>query len=75
MNHVIISAEECKGCRLCIKACPKECIALGTEINSSGYVAAEFKSGNCDCTACGLCYFICPEPGAITVIEEKDSNE
>ena len=74
MNHIIIKPEECKGCRLCIESCPRNCIAVGSKINKIGYLSAEFKSGNTACTACGICYFVCPEPGAITVIEEKEKQ-
>jgi NAD-dependent dihydropyrimidine dehydrogenase PreA subunit len=72
MNRIFIEAEECKGCRLCVKFCPKTCIAIGPSMNKMGYQYAEFKSEKC-CTACGICYYVCPEPGAIKVIEEKST--
>jgi NAD-dependent dihydropyrimidine dehydrogenase PreA subunit len=72
MNYVVIKSEECKGCRLCVVSCSKKSIAIGSTINKIGYLYAEFKKGTTDCTACGICYLVCPEPGAITVIEEKD---
>ncbi|MGA2507383.1 MAG: 4Fe-4S dicluster domain-containing protein [Chitinispirillaceae bacterium] len=72
MNHITIELEECKGCRLCVEFCPKGCIAIGSSINKMGYLYAEFKSGK-SCTACGICYSVCPEPGAITVISEKET--
>jgi NAD-dependent dihydropyrimidine dehydrogenase PreA subunit len=71
MNRIVIEAEECKGCRLCVEFCPKTCIAIGPSFNKMGYQYAEFKSEKC--TACGICYYVCPEPGAITVIEEKST--
>ena len=64
-NHVVIEAQECKGCRLCVEACPKSCLVIGSEINGQGYQYARFERPTC--TACGLCYYVCPEPGAITV--------
>jgi NAD-dependent dihydropyrimidine dehydrogenase PreA subunit len=69
MNHVVIEPEQCKGCRLCVQFCPRQCIVLGTSINKMGYQYAEFHSTAC--TACGICYYMCPEAGAITVFEEK----
>lgn len=69
MNHIILEPEECKGCRLCVQFCPKNCIVIGSSINKMGYQYAEFKSDKC--TACGICYTVCPEPGAISVFEEK----
>ena len=68
-NYIKISLNECKGCKLCIEACPKKCISIGSEVNEMGYQYAEFNS--LECTACGFCYYICPEPGAITVISKQ----
>jgi NAD-dependent dihydropyrimidine dehydrogenase PreA subunit len=68
-NYVEIEAAECKGCRLCVAACPRHCLAIGSELNQLGYQYARFE--NPDCTACGFCYYVCPEPGAITVHKEK----
>lgn len=65
-NKVIIAADECKGCRLCVQECPHHCIVIGSKINTQGYQYARFEPGAC--TACGFCFYICPEPGAITVI-------
>ena len=67
-NHVEISGEECKGCQLCIVNCPKKCLARGSELNKSGYLYTRFEQNGC--TACGFCYYMCPEPGAITVIKD-----
>jgi NAD-dependent dihydropyrimidine dehydrogenase PreA subunit len=66
-NHIVIDSSECKGCRLCVESCPEECIVIGSEINAQGYQFARFA--NPVCTACGICYYVCPEPGAITVIK------
>ena len=69
-NYVKISPDECKGCELCTFTCPKMCIALSSDINDSGYQYAEFNDSASSCTACGFCYYICPEPDAITVCRE-----
>jgi NAD-dependent dihydropyrimidine dehydrogenase PreA subunit len=42
---------------------------MGAKINQLGYVFAKFDGA--DCTGCGLCFYSCPEPGAITVFECK----
>lgn len=77
MNEVKILSDECKGCQLCIEWCPKQCIIVSPSINKIGYQFAEFKPGDTACTACGICFYVCPEPGTITVIAEgkKSSNE
>ncbi|MBF0433194.1 MAG: 4Fe-4S binding protein [Fibrobacteria bacterium] len=72
MNRVEIHKEECKGCRLCVDACPKHCLIPGSGINNIGYQFIEFESERC--TACGICYYVCPELGAITV-HKKDKGE
>ncbi len=66
---VRVIAEECKGCGLCVEACPPRVIALGDEINHYGYRTAAYKGGGC--TGCGVCFMVCPEPGAITVLRMK----
>ena len=73
MNHIIINSEECKGCRLCIESCPKDCLMIGSNINTIGYQYAEFQSEKC--TACGICYYVCQELGAITVIKEDKEKK
>jgi Pyruvate/2-oxoacid:ferredoxin oxidoreductase delta subunit len=72
MNRVAISAENCKGCRVCVKRCPKKCISMSVNLNKAGYPYAEFKSEVC--TACGICYYVCPELGTLTVHEEKQGR-
>lgn len=69
MNRVTIVVEDCKGCRICAKQCPKNCIIMSSNLNKNGYPYAEFKSDKC--SACGICYYVCPELGTITVYEEK----
>ena len=64
-GKVIIDVEECKGCGLCVEACPPKCLSLSPELSSYGVHPAQY-SGR-DCTGCGICFYCCPEPGAIEV--------
>jgi len=64
-GQVRIDENECKGCGLCVEACPTHLLAMGEGLNHYGYRTAQFAGSGC--TACGLCYAACPEPGAITV--------
>jgi 2-oxoglutarate ferredoxin oxidoreductase subunit delta len=64
-GHVNINGEECKGCGLCVDACPPECLELEPGLNSYGIHPAHYKGMGC--TGCGICFYACPEPGAITV--------
>ncbi|MGA9112244.1 MAG: 4Fe-4S dicluster domain-containing protein [Candidatus Dormiibacterota bacterium] len=63
---VAVDLEECKGCGLCVEACPPRVLRLSAELNRHGYHPAEYLGAGC--TACGICYYVCPEPGAITVL-------
>ncbi len=55
-----INEERCKGCKLCIEACPKKCIITSSVSNSVGYFPAEFID-NGSCTGCAVCRVICPD--------------
>lgn len=61
-----VKAEECKGCGLCVEACPPKVIALSEGMNHYGYRTAIYAGAGC--TGCGVCFMVCPEPGAITVL-------
>lgn len=61
-----VSTDECKGCGLCVEACPPKVIRLGETLNPYGYRTAEYLGSGC--TGCGICFLVCPEPGAITVL-------
>ncbi|MGA3035634.1 MAG: 4Fe-4S dicluster domain-containing protein [Terracidiphilus sp.] len=61
-----VDTEECKGCGLCIEACPPKVIGMSERLNHYGYRAATYAGAGC--TGCGICFMVCPEPGAITVI-------
>jgi 2-oxoglutarate ferredoxin oxidoreductase subunit delta len=61
-----VDTNECKGCGLCIEACPPKAIHLSDELNHYGYRTATYTGTGC--SGCGICFFACPEPGAITVL-------
>jgi len=61
-----VDTNECKGCGLCLEACPPKVIALSERLNHYGYRTATYAGAGC--TACGICFIACPEPGAITVL-------
>ena len=62
---VKVDANECKGCSLCVEACPPKCLELEHELNHYGIHPARYKGEGC--TGCGVCFYCCPEPGAIAV--------
>jgi NAD-dependent dihydropyrimidine dehydrogenase PreA subunit len=65
-GQLCVDGEECKGCGLCVAACPPKVIALSERMNHYGYRTAAYAGAGC--TACGICFMVCPEPGAITVL-------
>lgn len=60
MAFTIIESDRCKGCSLCIGACPKKVLAIGTESNKSGYYTAVVVAPE-KCIGCCLCAFMCPD--------------
>jgi len=55
---VTIDIEQCKGCELCIPACPPEVLAMSTPLNDRGVPYPELSPG---CTGCGACLLVCPD--------------
>jgi 2-oxoglutarate ferredoxin oxidoreductase subunit delta len=55
-----IDPEICKGCELCISACPQGVLALSTETNSQGNPYSQYDPEGI-CTACKSCAIICPD--------------
>jgi len=60
---VVVDAEVCKGCNLCVVACPQRNLSLSTTLNRNGYHPAVFSyhGERGECTACGICYWVCPD--------------
>jgi NAD-dependent dihydropyrimidine dehydrogenase PreA subunit len=51
----------------CVEACPPHCIITNPDqaYNELGYMWVTYTGH--DCTGCGICFYVCPEPGAVTV--------
>jgi 2-oxoglutarate ferredoxin oxidoreductase subunit delta len=66
MAKVTINETLCKGCGMCVNACPKKLLVLAKDrINSKGYHPASMTD-QASCTGCTSCALMCPDV-AITV--------
>lgn len=72
-GDVVIAPHLCKGCTLCIAACPSGLLIQGSLLNRQGYYAVTYKGSGC--TGCGICFYVCPEFGAITIRVRKDEKD
>jgi 2-oxoglutarate ferredoxin oxidoreductase subunit delta len=57
---VVIDVDACKGCDLCIDACPPRVLVMtsGDDVNGRGYRYPRLLPG---CTGCRACSQICPD--------------
>jgi 2-oxoglutarate ferredoxin oxidoreductase subunit delta len=66
---VVVNTERCKGCDLCIVACPTDVLELSKEVNGKGYNFAQMKNPD-ECIGCANCGYVCPD-GCITIYKVK----
>jgi 2-oxoglutarate ferredoxin oxidoreductase subunit delta len=65
MPRIEVNTNRCKGCELCIPACPYKVIGLSEKFSANGYYPATMVNPE-NCNGCRLCAFVCPDV-AITV--------
>lgn len=69
---IVVDVEKCKGCEVCIGACPTNVIQLAKEVNGKGYHYAYMHKPE-ECIGCANCAIVCPD-GVITVYKKKLDN-
>ena len=63
-------SEYCKGCELCVTACPKNVLAIGNEIGAKGYRTVVAVAPE-QCIGCTSCALVCPDC-VIEIFREDD---
>ena len=69
-GFIEVDIERCKGCELCISACPPKikCLKMSDVTNAKGYFySVQFEE---TCIACNGCAIVCPD-SCITVYKAK----
>jgi 2-oxoglutarate ferredoxin oxidoreductase subunit delta len=60
MHKLHVNTDYCKGCAICVEACPQAAIATSASINAKGYALPEEHDMSA-CTGCRLCELVCPD--------------
>ena len=60
MPKITFREERCKGCGLCVMACPKRILEVSSRVNRAGYPVAEIIDIKA-CTGCTFCAEMCPD--------------
>ncbi len=66
---VSFKKDNCKGCGLCVDACPKQILRVAPDqINKKGHHPAECVDQE-KCIACAFCAMMCPD--CVITVERK----
>ena len=68
-GSIIVDRENCKGCEVCLVACPTDVIRLASQVNRKGYHFAYMENPDA-CIGCANCAIVCPD-GVISVYKKK----
>jgi 2-oxoglutarate ferredoxin oxidoreductase subunit delta len=66
-NKVVLDADWCKGCYICVAVCPRKVLEMDEESYLRGFHPVRVARLE-DCTACQQCELLCPDL-AIAVTE------
>ena len=68
-GSIVVDKEKCKGCEVCVVACPTGVIGLSRDVNGKGFHFACMENPDA-CIGCANCAIVCPD-GVITVYKKK----
>ena len=68
-GRIVVDVERCKGCGVCISACPCNVLEFSSQVNGKGYQYAVMAQPDA-CTGCASCGLICPD-SCIVVYRQK----
>jgi 2-oxoglutarate ferredoxin oxidoreductase subunit delta len=68
----VIDPEKCKGCGLCIGACPRHILEFSEDVNNQG-VNYPLCIDESACIACKFCAIICPDL-AISILKQRQEE-
>ncbi len=61
MAKLTFQDERCKGCGLCVSACPRQLLTLSkTRLNQKGHAPVELTN-EAECIGCAFCATMCPD--------------
>ncbi len=70
---ITVNIERCKGCNLCVVACPYDVLDLNKKANSKGYNYSYMATPD-KCVGCTACALVCPD-ACITVYKLKPKKQ
>ncbi len=73
MPRIVVQKDRCKGCELCVNACPQRILAMSEEINLKGYFFATVAEPH-RCIGCRMCAITCPDAAIEVELEGVQYN-
>lgn len=73
MYRLNLNPAYCKGCGICIEACPKDVIKSSGRVDAKGHLLPQ-TGDMARCSGCRLCELVCPD-FAIALTEDDTLQE